>query len=165
MPRMQNPDWLCSSPFILFPGAGSSVSSGRFFQSSEVFRKNLPDLPRSSGRVFRVFRQSSEVFRKSLPGLPEESFSGLPRSSASLPRSSGRVFRGLPPVFRGLPEESSESSGRVFQRSSEVFRKSLPALPEESSEVFRKSLSGLPCLPLGSRAKTWCSRQINSFQI
>ena len=72
-----------------------------------------------------------------------------------------RVFRKILPVFRGLPEESSE-----------VFRKSLPGLPEESSgvfqqssEVFRKSLSGLPCLPLGSRAKTWCSRQINPFQI
>ena len=101
--------------YTFFPGAGSSVSSGRFFQSSEVFRKNLPDLPRSSGRVFRVFRQSSEVFRKSLPGLPRSSGrvfrafrKSLPASSSSLPRSSGRVFR----LFRkSLPR----SSGRVFR--------------------------------------------------
>jgi len=107
-----------------------------FFRALDLpcLPEDSSSLPRSSGRIFRIFR-----------GLPEES-SG---SSVSLPRSSGRVFR----VFRGLPEESSGPSGRVFRRLPAVFR----GLPEESS--------GLPCLPLGSRAKTWCSRQINSFQI
>ena len=91
---------------------------------------------RSSGRVFRKdFRTSGRVFRKHF------------RSSRRVFRRHLRVFRkGLPEALPGLPEGSSGSSGRVFR----VFR------------VFRRS----PIfLPLESRAKTWCSRQINPFQI
>ena len=128
-----------------------------FRSSGRVFRKDF----RTSGKVFRKhFRSSGRVFRRHLrafrKGLPE-ALPGLPEGSSG---SSGRVFRKHFRVFRkGLPEESSG----VFQQFSEVFRKGLPGLPEVSSggRLRRSPIF----LPLENRAKTWCNRQINSFQI
>ena len=136
MPRMQNPNWPCSLPFIVFWTSG--------------LPEGLPE--GSSGRTSGLPEGSSG----SISGLPEGSSGGTSGSSGRVFRKHFRVFRkGLP----GLPEEFSG----VFQQSSEVFRKSLPGLPEVSSggRLRRSPIF----LPLESRAKTWCSRQINPFQI
>ena len=64
------------------PGLPEGSSGSTSGSSGRVFRKSFPasssSLPRSSGRVFRVFR-------KGLPGLPEE-------SSGSSGSSGGRLF-------------------------------------------------------------------------